>query len=540
MSAFPPVEYEDFYRYTSGRWLWDEDTRLRERYKCFNVPELKRIAARTVGARSCISMVKLAEGGFNKVFRLAMNNGSVVIARIPNPNAGPSFKTTASEVATMNFARTILEIPVPKVLSWSADVKNPVQSEYILMEEAAGDQLGGAWDNLELHTKLKIVDDIIAIEKKFLSLSFTRYGNLYFKRDAFRGCQKAEITGDLPQSLKKEVENVFVIGPVVDRDFWHRERATMDIDRGPCEQHYIRHTARVLLTFTGKRPRDYLQAVGQREIAWIGRYAATNPPNPLIKTSEAQRNPEAHTALYKKFLQVADYLLPSDHQIRPTLWHWDIHAPNIFVHGDQITNLIDWQDTWLGPLFLQAQHPRLVDYDGKVMLRLPENYETLQVDEKARVRTQVERSIILWAYETESRKANPIVHDILHLCQGRTRRDTVAFSANTWDKDIIPFRQCLIRVARHWSEINSEIPCPINFTEEEIRAHHRDGEGWNETADFWDSLQGVVDRDGWTSNENYDQAIDYFAQLREQGLQNLNGEERSEFEKDARWAVRNI
>jgi len=39
-----------------------------------------------------------------------MDNGSVVIARIPCPNAGPLFKTTASEVATMDF------VSHPKIL----------------------------------------------------------------------------------------------------------------------------------------------------------------------------------------------------------------------------------------------------------------------------------------------------------------------------------------------------------------------------------------------------------------------------------------
>jgi len=42
------------------------------------------------------------------VFRLVMDNGSVVIARIPNPNSGPAYKTTASEVATMDFVRLSL------------------------------------------------------------------------------------------------------------------------------------------------------------------------------------------------------------------------------------------------------------------------------------------------------------------------------------------------------------------------------------------------------------------------------------------------
>lgn len=42
------------------------------------------------------------------------------------------------------------------------------------MEEAAGEQLGEIWDEMELSDKLKIVNDVVAFEKKFLSLSFTR------------------------------------------------------------------------------------------------------------------------------------------------------------------------------------------------------------------------------------------------------------------------------------------------------------------------------------------------------------------------------
>ena len=96
-------DHEDFYRFTSGRWLWDEQKQLQQRYKKFNVHELIHVATRSVGAQKCVSITKLAEGGFNKVFRLVMDDKKVVIARIPNPNAGPSFKTTASEVATMDF-----------------------------------------------------------------------------------------------------------------------------------------------------------------------------------------------------------------------------------------------------------------------------------------------------------------------------------------------------------------------------------------------------------------------------------------------------
>lgn len=96
-------EHEHLFRYTSGRWLWDEEQHLHGRYKAFNVTELQNLAAKAIGADRCVSITKLAEGGFNKVFRLLMHGGKSVLARIPNPNAGPSFYTTASEVATMEF-----------------------------------------------------------------------------------------------------------------------------------------------------------------------------------------------------------------------------------------------------------------------------------------------------------------------------------------------------------------------------------------------------------------------------------------------------
>jgi hypothetical protein len=97
---------EDFFRYTSGRWLWDEAARLEERYKQFNIAELKQAAVEVTGAQSCSQMTKLAEGGFNKVFKLVMDNNSIVIARIPNPNVGRADRVIASEVATMEFVRS--------------------------------------------------------------------------------------------------------------------------------------------------------------------------------------------------------------------------------------------------------------------------------------------------------------------------------------------------------------------------------------------------------------------------------------------------
>ena len=46
---------------------------------------------------------KCLEGQYNKAYVLTMNNGDELVARLPNPNAGPKFYTTASEIATRDF-----------------------------------------------------------------------------------------------------------------------------------------------------------------------------------------------------------------------------------------------------------------------------------------------------------------------------------------------------------------------------------------------------------------------------------------------------
>lgn len=168
------LDDERLFSYTSGRWLWNEQKQLLDRYRRFNVHELKKTACRALGATSCVSLQKIGEGGFNKVFRLVMQDGRKVIAKIPNPNAGPPHYTTASEVATMEFGRTVLNLPIPKVLDWSSTSQNLVNAEYILMEEARGTQLHGAWQNMDIEIKRDVVYQIIEIEKKLLSMSFSR------------------------------------------------------------------------------------------------------------------------------------------------------------------------------------------------------------------------------------------------------------------------------------------------------------------------------------------------------------------------------
>ena len=97
---------------------------------------------------------------------------------------------------------------------------------------------------------------------------------------------------------------------------------------------------------------------------------------------------------------------------------------------------------------LRACPPRLLDYVGEVMLKLPENFKELEADEQDRFSHQVTSSILLYIYETKTAKLNPPLNRVLRLEHGKTLTELVDFAADTWDDDILPFRECLIRVER--------------------------------------------------------------------------------------------
>ena len=88
--------------------------------------------------------------------------------------------------------------------------------------------------------------------------------------------------------------------------------------------------------------------------------------------------------------------------------------------------------------------------------------------------------------------------------------------------------------------MGESVQCPYHFSSEEISQHRKDGEGFNETQDFWDALESKVARSGWTTHENFDDAVKYFALLRRTGLETLVGKEREEFELLTRWVEDHI
>ncbi|CAG8720885.1 11523_t:CDS:2 [Rhizophagus irregularis] len=101
----------------------------------YNLEGLKKIASNVFG-KSCISIEKLGEGGFHKVFILKMEDDNEYIGRIAFPDY-PYWKTE-SEVAVMKYVRERTSIRVPQVYHYESNKENLVGQEYIIMERLPG------------------------------------------------------------------------------------------------------------------------------------------------------------------------------------------------------------------------------------------------------------------------------------------------------------------------------------------------------------------------------------------------------------------
>ena len=189
--------------------------------------------------------------------------------------------------------------------------------------------------------------------------------------------------------------------------------------------------------------------MGRREIKWIETYAVPKPPSEARLISKAQNCPQAHIRLLEKFSQIAPCLLDVDPEITlSTLWHTDLHSSNIFVANGQITAVIDWQSSWAGPLFLQAQPPPLVDYQGDVLLKRPDNFDSLDPEQQTEIKRKIFKSTLFQLYLVETEKRNPMLTKAFHVDHGKTRRLPIELAGNTWDDDIVSFREALINIEK--------------------------------------------------------------------------------------------
>ncbi|RAK74295.1 aminoglycoside phosphotransferase family protein [Aspergillus fijiensis CBS 313.89] len=372
-----------------------------------------------------------------------MDNGQDVVARLPNPNAGPRFYTTASEVATRQFLRDHLALPVPRIYAWSVDETNPVGAEYILEEKATGQPLGLLWSNLPSLARAHIIDQVVDIERRLLSLTFPRHGCIYFQSDLE---SRPEHPSFVPiQSPDGGSRPAFALGPLTHPRYWHGHmgRVPMNLHRGPF-----------------KNMAEYASAIAQNEIRW-----AQTPAKPRmnVRRSEEQlETADEYVALLERYTKLVPYLLqePHGHESPDQLSHPDLHLDNIFVDPatNNITAVIDWQHAAASPVDLHPLIPQMLE---------PTTAGTGEGDDSLRQ-----------FYFAKLKSLNPRRWEALtEPCHTLRMKPTRLVPACWQRDDLFSLRHSLIAVVARWDDIcTSSIKCPIDFTIQELQQHDEEME----------------------------------------------------------------
>lgn len=229
---------DDLFSYTSGRFVYNENSQLRRRHVEFNVAALKQAVIKHTGRNKIIDLVKIGEGGFNRAFLLTLEDGFQAVAKIPYNLSMPKKYATSSEVATLSFLRS-KGLPVPKVYGWSSTNENSIGTEYIIMEYASGIGLDAKWFDMTKAQQRDLTVEIVGMEKRMMSIPFGSIGSIYFKSEIPSSAQ-ADLylpgTPDPDDDCSK-----YCIGPVADYMFWHGQRSKFGLDSGllgPCKRAY--------------------------------------------------------------------------------------------------------------------------------------------------------------------------------------------------------------------------------------------------------------------------------------------------------------
>jgi hypothetical protein len=133
--------------------------------------------------------------------------------------------------------RSVLDIPVPRVLSWNSKREtSSTGSEFIIMEKADGIPLAKVWNQLKVSDKLRVLGQILSYQRKWTLIKFNRFGSLYFAKDVpdMMNSPSTPLYQDKNGSPVDQKE--YAIGPNVGREWSDEGRQTISHDLGPCKE----------------------------------------------------------------------------------------------------------------------------------------------------------------------------------------------------------------------------------------------------------------------------------------------------------------
>ncbi|PLB44146.1 hypothetical protein P170DRAFT_513400 [Aspergillus steynii IBT 23096] len=505
--------------------LFNEGLRLAERRVPFNVDALSTAICKAANkpANDLTSITKIAEGGFNRILQATFRDGYEVISRIPYNSTVPKHYAVASEAATLGLLRAN-GLPVPKVLGYSPDRTNAVGTEYLLLEKLQGSPLSDQWFTMDNKARVKIMKQIVDLERRFMTIEFPASGSLYYRRDL-----NAQAVTPVNTTDEAPGPDDLVVGPIALQAWWYGERALLDTDRGPWKDFTLCFGA------PAKREIEFCNRYGKPRFHYE-RYLRQ------IYSFEKQL-PEHHVNLLFGYLKLSPYLTPPpDHPFsRPTLRHPDLSPNNILVNDShEITGLIDWQHAAILPLCLCAGIPTHFQNWGdpasatlgKPEVELPDNFDQLDEREQACVRETIRKRLVHFFYAALTMRQVPDHFDVLTDENATLRIKLFNCAGAPWEGNSLGLQYALVQAHKNWpmgdatgSAASTE--CPVQFSEEEIQNVTDYGAQEDDLMQDLSQMRDVIgiDTQGWVADDEQLQvSVSVARQIRDGMLEHCESE----------------
>lgn len=254
-----------------------------------------------------------AHGAFNQLYKIATDMDTWIM-RVALP-VDPHRKT-ASEVATMQFARSKSDAPLPEIFAYDASNESPLRFEWILMEYVPGQQLRDVSRKLAISKKQVLIQRLAIYQPQLWPERFHAIGDLY-----------------------ENDRCVYGIADMVSMTFFWRDRGLREVSRGPFRNSHEWLSARLSLVredqervLRASDDEDDIE-VAQRAKAIAGQLEAT-----------------------------LAQIFPPDEDEETVLFHDDVNDQNILVdsHGEMAA-LPDWECVSALPLWKACTLPRLLE-----------------------------------------------------------------------------------------------------------------------------------------------------------------------------------
>lgn len=307
------------------------------------IPIIRNLLAPFFPQLANVEITYFAAGTFHRLYRVTdTNSAGTYLFRVAIP-VDPVFKTE-SEVATMEYVRRYMSMPIPRVLAFSSSDDNELGHEWTLMEMLPGVSVRSIWAKMPFDAKVGLFTELAGYMNELLALRFSKLGNIYFAEVAGKlfpqeASPNRPANGTDTTDIGISPNGGFVIGRIVSHEFFFDKRVHLDTSRGPFRT--TREWINARIDLLGKRIRSLSVDPGMA-------YYCDND-------RELEKNWDRVNTIFQQLVQLVPRLVPTENGPEDVgvLWHDDLSEHNLLVDPQtfKLTGIVDWESVSIVPAY---------------------------------------------------------------------------------------------------------------------------------------------------------------------------------------------